>query len=654
MYSINLEEQISIACNKYQIDTKGLDQAFYNRLFNNISTVGHLFASIYEHHAAGVEKLIALIDVLVLVYKERSNTLKEKDAHKLAQGNWVLSNQIAGMSLYVDRFCGDLKGLPAKLDYLKKLGVNFLHLMPVFESPEGESDGGYAVADFRKVEERFGTMEDLRDVQQHMQEEHMYLMIDIVLNHTSHHHEWAKKARAGDATYQDYFYMFSDRYLPDQFDKTMPEIFPESAPGSFSYVPECDKWVMTVFHNYQWDLNYTNPAVFNDMLLNIFFYANLGVDILRIDAPAFIWKQLGTTCQNLPQAHTLLRLIKQCVNISTPGMALLGEVIVAPKEIMKYFGTDEFTAKECDVAYNATQMALQWDALATADTRVMLAAQHELLQKPFGTTWITYTRCHDDIGLGYDDNMIAAAGYHPYHHRKFLKDYYSGNHEISDATGALFSVNPKTQDARISGTLASLCGLEKAVRHNDGLAIQQSIAKIILMQAQTMFLGGIPMLFYGDEVGYTNDYAYQNDSGKSYDNRWMHRPMINWDKNHKIHIENTVEQKIFLATQKLIQLRKKLFLFGDYKNITWLTPHNIHVAGFIRAYDDRRVYCLFNYNQQVSFITWYLFKEHGYAPAVLLDHWTGAEYKVGLDHDYFIMEPYQFCILEAVKNQVQS
>ncbi|RYZ13839.1 MAG: alpha-amylase, partial [Sphingobacteriales bacterium] len=332
--------------------------------------------------------------------------------------------------------------------------------MPLFESPAGESDGGYAVSDFRKIDERFGSLEDLRQLQEKLMDNKMYLMLDIVLNHTSHGHEWAAKAKAGDAAYQDYYYFYNDRSIPDQYDQGMPDIFPESAPGNFTYIPECGKWVMTVFHNYQWDLNYTNPHVLVEMLDTIFFYANLGVDILRIDAPAFIWKQLGTTCQNLPQAHTLLQLIKQCTEVAAPGMALLGEAIVAPKDILPYFGTGEYKARECDVAYNATQMALQWDMLATGDTKVMLAAQHELYKKPYGTTWITYTRCHDDIGLGYEDYMIQSAGYDAFLHRQFLKNYYSGNYPGSTATGALFSSNPKTGDARISGSLASLCGLE--------------------------------------------------------------------------------------------------------------------------------------------------------------------------------------------------
>jgi len=357
--------------------------------------------------------------------------------------------------------------------------------MPLFKSPANESDGGYAVSDFRAVEEKFGTLKDLQNLIQQLQQQGFYLMIDIVLNHTSHHHEWAQKAKAGEKKYQDYYYMFDDRSLPDAFDSTMPEIFPEVAPGNFTWNEDCKKWVMTVFHNYQWDLNYTNPQVFIAMLNNIFFYANLGIDVLRIDAPAFIWKQLGTTCQNLPKAHTLLRLIKQCVAIATPGMALLGEAIVAPKEIIKYFGTDNYTAQECDVAYNAAQMALQWDALATTDTRVMLAAQQVILQKPYGTTWINYTRCHDDIGLGYDDWMIQQAGFNAYEHRKFLKEYYTGSFYNSPARGALFAVNVKTQDARISGTLASLCGLEKAINDKDETAIATSINKIAMMQAHS-------------------------------------------------------------------------------------------------------------------------------------------------------------------------
>lgn len=646
MYNFGIHQLINRVLQQNNIDVAGEDNLFFTRFVANASAIHFLYSQLYGSHPQQAEIFERLVQTITRGYSNRSLTLRQSDADKEEKGNWFLSNEITGMSLYVDRFIGKLNKLPGKLDYFKELGVNFLHLMPVMQSPEGESDGGYAVADFREVDQRFGTMGDLEKLQAAMHKEKMYLMMDIVLNHTSRRHAWAEKARAGDRLYQEYFYMYDDRTIPDEFDKTMPEIFPESSPGNFTWIPECNKWVMTIFHHYQWDLNYSNPLVFLEMLDTILFYANLGIDILRIDAPAFIWKQLGTTCQNLPQAHGLLRLIRQCVQVAAPGMALLGEAIVAPKEIMKYFGSGLYLARECDFAYNATQMALQWDALATGDTRVMLAAQHEILQKPYGTSWITYTRCHDDIGLGYDDYMIRQAGFNPYDHRKYLQDYYAGVHPGSPARGALFSVNPKTQDARISGSLASLCGLEAAINNNDPEAIDTSIQKILMMQAQSFFIGGVPMLFYGDEAGYTNDYSYLDDAGKSYDNRWMHRPVIDWKKNKNIRVAGTIEQKVFSGTQRLIHIRKKLQVVSDLKNLTWLTPHNIHVAGYLRTLDEQKLYCVFNYNSQTSFLTWAAFKQHGPAPALLFDHWSGLPFLVGADHEYLIMPPYSFYIFE--------
>ena len=646
MYNPKIHQLINASLQQKQVDIAGKDNLFFTRFVANTSSIYFLYSELYKNHLKSADMFKRLIETITDAYQKRTVSQKQLDEEKEIKGNWFLSNDIAGMSLYVDRFCGSLSNMEEKLEYLKKLGINFLHLMPVMQSPEGESDGGYAVSDFRKVDERFGTLADFKKLQQKMKKEKMYLMIDIVLNHTSYKHAWAEKAKKGDKKYQDYFYMYDNRDIPDQYDSAMPEIFPESSPGNFTWNEECKKWVMTVFHHYQWDLNYTNPEVLVDMVDNILFYANLGVDILRIDAPAFIWKQLGTTCQNLPQAHTLLRLIKQCVQVAAPGMALLGEAIVAPKEIMKYFGTGMYTAKECDFAYNATHMALQWDALATGDTKVMLAAQHELLQKPFGTSWITYTRCHDDIGLGYDDYMIQHAGFDPYDHRRFIKDYYSGVATGSPATGALFSINPKTQDARISGSMASLCGLEKSLNSNDANAIALSAKKILLMQAHSFFIGGVPMLFYGDECGYTNDYSYLNDPGKSYDNRWMHRPVIDWDKNKRIDNPGTIEAKIFTGTQKLIAIRKQLPVVADYKNLTWLAPFNIHVAGYLRTLDDAKLYCVFNFSNKPAYLSWAAFKQHGPTANELYDYWQGKSYTVGFDNEHLVLEPYGFCLLE--------
>ncbi|MCY7291308.1 MAG: hypothetical protein LH615_03915, partial [Ferruginibacter sp.] len=633
--------------NNIQFDNiDATENIFIERYNIAVTSITTLYNTLYTDHPDANKCFDELLNIIKNAFKKRSESLKNKDLLKeINTGeSWFLSNNLCGISLYVDRFCGTINDLKQKLYYFEDLGVNLLHLMPLFESPKNESDGGYAVSNFRKIDKRFGDLNDLIALEKELQKKNMYIMLDMVLNHTSNKHQWALKAKKGEKKYQDYFYFFDDRTIPDELEKTMPEIFPESAPGNFTYIEELNQWVMTVFHNYQWDLNYRNPAVFNEMMDTVFFYANLGVDVLRLDAPAFIWKKSGTSSQNLDEAHTILQLIKQCVKAATPGMALLAEAIVAPSEIMKYFGTGNHLAQESDFAYNATQMALQWDALGTGDTRVMLAAQEQLLQKPYGTTLITYTRCHDDIGLGYDDKMIGDAGYNPYEHRRFLKNYYSGLYPNTPARGALFSVNEKTGDARISGTLASLCGLEKALESHNEFEIDTAINKIILMQAQSFFIGGVPMLFYGDEQGYINDYSYQNDENKNYDNRWMHRPIINWNEYYLK--EETVENKIFTKTQKLLTIRKKIAVFSDKKNLTWLNTFNPQVAGYFRAWDKARVYCIFNFSNKATAISWYTFKQNAFIPTTLFDHWENIEYKVGFDNEFLHLKPYQFLILE--------
>ena len=648
MYTPDLHRQINEHLQECGLDISGADNLFYVRFLANTTTLHHLFGELYGTQPERERFFSALLTCITNAYINRPVLLRQLDIRKDKQGDWHLSNEIAGMSLYVDRFCGTLETLESKLDYFGQLGVNLLHLMPLMKSPPEASDGAYAVSDFRQVNERFGSMEALEKLREAMNRRGMYLMLDIVLNHTSDQHAWARKARSGQKEYQEYYYMYPDREIPDRFDAAMPEIFPESAPGNFTYIEECRRWVMTVFHHDQWDLNYTHPAVFLDMLDNIYFYANTGVDILRIDAPAFLWKRPGTSCQNLPEAHTLLCLIRCCVEIATPGMALLGEAIVAPREIMRYFGSGFYTGRECDFTYNATHMALQWDALATGDVRVMMAAQPLLLQKPFGCSWINYTRCHDDIGLGYEDDMIEQAGYTPYDHRKFIKNYYSGIAPGSPAKGALFSVNPKTQDARISGTLASLCGLEKSIDEQEHDAIDLSIRKILLMQAHSFFLGGVPMLYYGDEVGYTNDYSYLRDAAKNYDNRWMHRPVIDWKRQKNVKVKGTVECRIFEGTRRLLELRRKIPAVADLRNTLWIDCHNPRVAGYCRKGTTGSLCCFFNFSDTGTTIAWSVMAQVlEEVPDQCFEHLGGRELSAASLHGMLHLEPYQFLLLDT-------
>jgi amylosucrase len=641
MYNYSLYQKMMAVLNDTFIPEE-IDFDFLSRFSANLSSIESLYNELYGNRPDAPAVFTILLKSISGGYQRRPASCKDRDKAKQGETPWFLSNRLCGMSLYVDRFSQDLPGLRGKLPYFEKLGINLLHLMPLFQSPPAASDGGYAVSDFRTVEPRFGHLEDLKALRSQMNDKGMFLMLDIVLNHTSDQHDWAKKAKNGEKFYQDYYYFFADRSLPDLYDVSMPEIFPESSPGNFSFVPSCHQWVMTVFHHYQWDLNYTNPLVFISMLENILFYANLGVDILRIDAPAFIWKKLGTTCQNLPEAHTILRLIKLCVEVVSPGMAILGEAIVAPGEIMKYFGTGQYQGHECDFAYNATQMAVQWDALATTKTTLLQSAQELLRQKPAWTSWINYTRSHDDIGFGFGDDLIYAAGFEPFRHRKFLRDFFSGSYPHSYARGALFSNNPKTQDARISGTLASLCGLEAALHSGIGLEINRSIARILLMQAMSFSVGGIPMLFSGDEYGAINNYLYTQDPAKSYDNRWMHRPPADWQFMDSPDRSDDPQSFIFHSMIKLISLRKELTMLTDLTNIKWLDTENEHVAGFVRKSDGESLYCLFNFSFTETSISWWVINQHEPVGTILENCWNREPCLVGKDGDTLFFEGYHF------------
>jgi len=555
---------------------------FYTRLGANFYAIYSLFHHLYGARDDFEEQMLRLVEVMARQYIARDSELEALDVERENDHNWFLSQEWVGMALYSDGFAGNLQGLRDHIGYLQELGVNMVHILPILECPKDASDGGYAVSNFRNIDDRAGTMDDIRSLSHDMRRRNMLLTLDVVVNHTSDEHEWAQRARSGDEKFQDYYYIFDNREVPDMFEETMPEIFPETAPGNFTYDEEMGKWVMTVFNNYQWDLNYSNPAVFIEMVDIILYWANQGADIVRLDAVAFLWKKIGTICQNEREAHLILQLMKDCCQVTAPGVLFIAEAIVAPVEITKYFGEDAVIAKECEIAYNATFMALLWDAVATKNAKLLDQGISSLPDKLDRATWLNYVRCHDDIGLGFDDVDIRKADYEPRSHRRFLIDYFTGSYGDSPARGKPFGINEKTGDARISGSLASLAGLESAIESGDEVAIQESIDIILLLHSMIMSFGGIPLLYYGDEIGTLNEYSFLEDAHKAHDTRWMHRPRIDWQKAalHKRH--GTVEQRIFDGLQKMIAVRKTTPAFADYNNRELIETGNPHLFVFIR------------------------------------------------------------------------
>jgi amylosucrase len=559
---------------------------FYIRLGANFYTIHSLFSTLYGHREDFRVKILKLVETMASGYIDRLAELERLDMAREKDHNWFLSQKWVGMALYTNGFADDLKGLLGKIGYFKELGINMVHIMPILKCPAGSSDGGYAVSDFRSIDERVGDLEDIRALSEEFRKHGILLVLDIVLNHTSNEHEWAQKAIQGSQHYQNYYYIFDTREIPDMFEQNMPEIFPEAAPGNFTWEPTLEKWVMTVFHNYQWDLNYSNPDVLIEILDIILFWANQGADVLRLDAVAFLWKRIGSICQNERNAHLILQLLKDCCQVTAPGVLFIAEAIVAPVEITKYFGEDAVAAKECEIAYNATLMALLWDGIATHNTKLLYQGIKNLPTKLDRATWLNYVRCHDDIGFGFDDADVAAAGYNPKAHRRFLVDYFTGGFDGS-SRGLPFMENEATGDARICGSLASLVGLESAVEIGDESLIAQAIQRILLMHSVILSFGGIPLIYNGDALGVLNDYSFRSDSSKMHDNRWVHRPRIDWEAADRRNRQGTVEYAIFHAMKKMIAIRKEVSAFADFNNRELLPVPNEHLLCFYR-YDHIR------------------------------------------------------------------
>lgn len=472
--------------------------------------------------------LDTLIPVLLHAFHTRPADLKRLDEARLLRPDWLQAPDVVGYVAYTDRFAGTLKGVGEHLDYLSGLGVTYLHLMPLLKPRDGENDGGYAVQDYRAVRDDLGSMDDLSTLARDLRGRGISLVLDLVLNHVAQEHEWAVKARAGDPTYRDYFYLYPDRTQPDAFEQTLPEVFPDFAPGNFTWDDDARAWVWTTFNTYQWDVNWGNPAVFREFVDIILHLANRGVEVFRLDAIAFIWKRVGTDSQNQPEVHHLTRALRACARIVAPAVAFKAEAIVAPADLIHYLGTGDHHGRVSDMAYHNSLMVQLWSALASRDVRLMTAALRAFPPKPTNTTWGMYVRCHDDIGWAISDADAARVGLDGPGHRHFLSDFYSGEYPGSFARGLVFQYNPQTGDRRISGSGASLAGLEAALDAGNHTWIEHATQRLLLLHAVILGFGGVPLLYMGDELATLNDYSYETTPEHAADNRWVHRPRMDW------------------------------------------------------------------------------------------------------------------------------
>ena len=573
------------------IDGKKWNNVFKSRIDVYYDELKWLYAELYDNDMQAFDYFV---DMLYSFYKKRNKQLKEMDEARSVVHDWFAGNDMLGMLMYTDCFAGNLKGVKSHLDYIEDCGVNYIHLMPLLESPKGKSDGGYAVSDFRKVEPSLGNMRDLSNLAKACHERGISVCLDFVMNHTSEDHEWAKRARAGEKEYQDRYFFYDNWDIPNEYEKTVPQVFPTTAPGNFTWCEEAGKVVMTSFYPYQWDLNYRNPVVFNDMTANMLYLCNQGIDIIRLDAVPYIWKTLGTNCRNLPEVHNLVRIMRIACEIVCPGTLLLGEVVMEPSKVVPYFGS--VSKPECHTLYNVTTMASTWHTVATKDVRLLKHQLGQVFALPKQYVFLNYLRCHDDIGWGLDYDYLQQFGIEEVPHKKYLNDYLKGVWPGSDSRGELYNDDPKLGDARLCGTTASLSGIEAAEYEKDKNKLSKYIGLDLMLHAFLLTQSGIPVLYSGDEIGQLNDYSYHNDPHKKDDSRYLHRGSLDWASVARRHEEGTREKCIFDGIRKLTKLRNSHRVFESAADTWIIETWNDHVLGIGRYYKGEKLIALFNFN----------------------------------------------------------
>jgi amylosucrase len=551
---------------------------------------------------------LRLVESAIAGFRARDPELRHLDQRRLLRPDWLQQPDMLGYACYTERFADTLSGIPSRLPYLRDLGVTYLHLMPLLQPREGDNDGGYAVQDYRTVRSDLGDVDDLRELTRTLRDHGVSLVLDLVLNHVAREHEWARRARAGESRYRDYFHVFADRELPNAYESTLPEVFPDFAPGNFTWDAELDAWVWTTFNEWQWDLNWANPDVLVELAEVVLYLANLGVEVLRLDAIAFTWKRLGTNCQNQPEVHAVTQALRTVARIAAPALAFKAEAIVGPRDLVQYLGQGRHAGRVSDLAYHNSLMVQVWSMLATGSTLLAKQALRSLPTTPPSGTWICYVRCHDDIGWAIDDGDAAAVGLNGWEHRRFLSDWYAGDFPGSWAHGLVFQHNPATGDKRISGTAAALVGLSDA---EDAQAEGEAIARLFLAHAIVAGWGGIPVVWSGDELGLPNDPHWADEPGHEDDNRWAHRERIDWTEAASSRDPSTRAGRVFQGLAHLARVRAGLPQLHASGTTEVLADTEDGILAVRRGHPSGPMVCVYNVTGQWRHVSLELFRAAG-------------------------------------------
>ena len=622
----------------------GGDDAFLTRLERFFTELHDPLHALYGEDERFPDAWEALLDLIAATAAARDPELRRLDHEREITPDWLHREQVVGYVTYVDRFAGTLRGVRERLPYLQELGISYLHLMPLLRMRPEPNDGGYAVADYGAVEPVLGTMDDLRALAAQTRAAGIALCVDVVLNHTAREHPWAVAARAGDARRLAFYRTFPDREQPDAYERSIPDVFPDTAPGSFTFDEELGRWVWTTFHPYQWDLDHANPEVFVAMAEAMLRLTAVGVDVLRLDAVPFLWKRLGTDCQNQPEVHDLLQAYRAVLRIAAPGVAFKAEAIVSPRDLVGYLGVGRHMGMECDLAYHNVLMVLLWSTLATRRVALLHRTLECMPETPPTAGWLTYVRCHDDIGWAITDEDAARVGENAGAHRRFLSDFYAGAFPGSFARGARFQ--PQADgEARISGMAASLAGLESALERGDELDAEVAVRRLLVLYAVAFAHRGLPVIYMGDELALRNDPAWAGDPAHRDDNRWMHRPAMDWEVAGRRDRRGTPEGRAWAGLRRLVEARRGIRALHGHGISRPVWTGDEHVLGLLREHAGDRLLLLASFSEHRRPVGLGLLADHGVTLDARAAEPDGRPLRT--DGGTLVLEPYQHAWLRG-------
>lgn len=546
-----------IVYTEFKGDWESLYVQRYNR---HIDELKWLYMELYSNESMLSELCYQIHNFFI----ERDEGLKNRDVTRENNPDWYRKSKMTGMALYIDHFADTIKGVEQSIEHLQKCNINYVHFMPFFETTRYRTDDQYAITDFRKTMEKIGKIEDLCHLTKLCHEKSINVSVDFIMNRTSNEHEWAKKAMHGDVEYMN------------------------------RYVTKTD-------HSYEWDLNYKNPRVLNEMMYNYMFIANLGTDLIQINEIEDIWKGESQNCSKVSQIHTIARIMRIISEIVCPGVLLLGNVKNDMKNAITYFGEDE--KPEFHMVYQKTFMNEVWNSVATRNVKLLQTKLDVINKYPKEYVFVNYLRNHEKLNWNLDyDFLYKNQKINQKMHREYLNEYFLGRTGYSNSRGEVENNSDNSEKICFCGTTASMCGLEKAIDENNKKEINQAIKLEIMLYAYLFIQSGIPVIYSGDEIGQMNDYSYKENRDKMRDIQNVCRGKFDWSKAVKVVDEYSIEGKIMRGLNKIQVVKNRENTFCQIADVRVVDTKNNSVICIAREFAGEKILGIFNFSEHEKIV----------------------------------------------------